>query len=200
MKAHVLLVNGRFLTFAGRSARSLAIIGDRVVAVGEEDELSSLRGPGTRIVDLQGGLALPGFTDSHAHLHALANRLSQVNLASASTLQDALRRVAAVARRTPTGTWITGRGFDKNTWGQQFPTRHDLDRVTQKHPVALRSRDGHTLWLNSLGLAKVSLTRTTPDPPGGAFGRDERGDLTGILHEAAMALVHSSPSFVQPQP
>jgi predicted amidohydrolase YtcJ len=200
MKADVLLVNGRCLTFAGRSARSLATIGDRIVAVGAEDELSSLRGPRTRVLDLQGGLALPGFIDSHVHLRALAARLTRLRLESAPSLQEALRRIDMFARRTPPGVWITGGGFDKNVWGQRFPTRYDLDSVTQEHPVALRSRDGHTLWLNSLALAKVSLARSTPDPPGGAIGRDERGELTGILQEAATGLVRRSPAFDQPQP
>jgi hypothetical protein len=204
----LLLLNGRLLTMGGKTASALAIVRDRIVAVGDDDEIASLRGPRTRVLDLQGRLALPGFTDSHVHLVGLARRLSQVDLSSARTLDEAVRRVAARVRATPRGTWITGGGFDKNRWphlgGRRharptggFPTRGDLDWVAPSHPVALCSRDGHSVWLNSLALKLCSITKRSRAPGGGVIMRDAGGEPTGILQERATALLRGCPSFRQ---
>jgi len=198
MHADLLLLNGRILTLSRRPARALALLRDRIIGVGEDCELEPLRGPRTRVIDLQGRLALPGFTDSHVHLGALAKRLSQIRLESAATLAQALRLVAARARRQPPGTWIVGAGFDKNRWGDAFPTRADLDGAAPKHPVALRSRDGHTLWVNTLALTTCGISARTPDPSGGLIARDERGRPTGILHETATALIPNLRGFDEP--
>jgi predicted amidohydrolase YtcJ len=197
--ADLLLLNGRVLTMSRRPASGIAILGDRIIGVGEDDELRPLRGPRTRVIDLRGRLALPGFTDSHVHLGALAKRVSQVRLESAATLAQALHLVAARARRQAPGTWIAGVGFDKNRWGDAFPTRADLDLVAPTHPVALRSRDGHTLWVNTLALSECGITARTPDPTGGVIARDERGRPTGILHETATALIANLRGFDGPR-
>lgn len=194
-KADLLLVNGRILTMAGQVARALAAKGDRVLAVGEDQQLAPLRGPKTRLVDLRGRLALPGFTDCHVHLRALGRALSEVRLDGARFLADALRQVKARARRSGAGRWITGGGFDKNRWGDAFPTRHDLDGVAPEHPVALHSRDGHSLWVNSLALRKCGITRKTEAPCGGVILRDAAGEPTGILQERAAGLIYDSPEF-----
>jgi predicted amidohydrolase YtcJ len=201
MQADLILVNGRILTM-GRpaSAEALAVIGDRVVAAGEEHDVLALRGPRTRVLDLRGRLALPGFTDSHVHLGALAARLSLVRLERAATLSDALRRVAVRARTTPSGEWILGGGFDKNRWGDEFPTRRHLDRVSPDHPVALVSRDGHALWANSLALKCCAITRRTPDPRGGVILRDGLGRPTGMLLESAAGLVRKSHAYPDSAP
>ncbi len=200
MRADLLLLNGRVFGVPARSTSGLAVSGDRVLAVGSDTEMNSLRGPRTRVVDLRGGLAVAGFTDSHVHLAALALRLSRVRLESARTLRDALKLVRARARTTPRGAWVTGEGFDKNRWGDEFPTRHDLDGSAPDHPAVMRSRDGHTLWLNSLALRACGIGSETPAPPGGVIARDARGEPTGILQETATALVHESPAFAQNRP
>ena len=107
--------------------------------------------------------------------------------------------MASRARHTPQGKWITGGRFDKNQWGDAFPTRHDLDRVAAEHPVALSSRDGHSLWVNSRALRACRITAKTPAPPGGEIVRDNRGRPTGILLEAATSLVYSSHAFSRPE-
>ena len=199
MKADLLLVDGRVLTMHGPAASGLAVAGDRVVATGDSRELDRLRGPRTRVVDLRGRLALPGFTDSHLHLEALGLRLSQVDLSSSRSLAAGLRRVAARARRAPEESWITGGGFDKNRWGDRFPTRRDLDQVAPGNPVALSSRDGHSLWVNSRALALCGIGPATPVPAGGRILRDERGRPTGILQETATRLVYECDAFARPK-
>lgn len=200
MRADLLLLNGRVLTTCGRSASAIASAGGRILAVGPDAELLPLRGRRTRVIDLRGRPALPGFTDSHVHLAALALRLSRVWLNSASSLEGALKLVRARARAGPPGAWIAGEGFDKNRWGDEFPTRHDLDRAAPDRPAVMRSRDGHTLWLNSLALQVCGISSRTPTPPGGVIARDHRGEPTGILQEAATGLVHESPAFDEGRP
>jgi hypothetical protein len=193
--ADVMLVNGRVLTMAGDAVAAVAVRGDRVLAVGGERELAALRGPRTAIVDLGGRLALPGFTDSHVHLRALGGMLSRVNLERARTLAAALRQVAARARRVPAGQWITGGGFDKNRWGDEFPDRRDLDQAAPHHPVLLHSRDGHSVWVNSAALRICGIGRDTTAPAGGVILRDAAGEPTGVLQEKAAALVYSCRAF-----
>jgi len=198
MFADLLLVNGRILTLRGRSFRALSIKNGRVEAVGTSRNLRSRCEPCTTTIDLRGRLAVPGFTDSHVHLAALAASRREVNLRSAASLEKALQRVASRARRTAPGTWITGGRFDKNRWGDAFPTRRDLDRVASEHPVALSSRDGHSLWVNSPALRACRITAKTPAPPGGEIALDHRGQPSGILLEGATALVYGSPAFSRP--
>jgi len=193
--ASLLLLNGRIVTMAGATVQALAVAGDRVLATGDDGDLLPLRGPRTTVIDLGGRLALPGFTDSHVHLRALGHMLSQVDLTRARTMADALRRVAARARHTPKGSWITGGRFDKNRWGDDFPDRGDLDAITPHHPVALAARDGHSVWVNSLALARCGITRATKAPPGGVIVRDGAGEPTGILQERAVGLIYGCPDL-----
>ncbi|MFB3880426.1 MAG: amidohydrolase [Armatimonadota bacterium] len=200
MHANLLLINGRIITLAGRPCEGLAIIGDRIAADGTTADLLALRGPRTRVVDLQGRCAVPGFTDSHVHLAALASRLSEVKLESAGSLAEALRRVAQCAKSRPRGEWITGGGFDKNKWGDAFPTRHDLDRVAPHHPVSLRTRDGHSVWANSLALRLCGIRRGSRSPSGGVVVTDGDGEPTGVLQETAIGLLHQCPDYRERTP
>ncbi len=198
MYADLLLVNGRILSLRGDSFRALSVQNGRVEAVGTSADIRSWYEPRTSEINLRGRLAVPGFTDSHVHLAALAASRREVDLRSAASLEEALKRVASRARRTAPGKWITGGRFDKNRWGDIFPTRHDLDRVAPEHPVALSSRDGHALWVNSRALRACRITAKTAAPPGGEIVRDDRGQPSGILLEGATALVYGSPAFSRP--
>ncbi|MFQ6076348.1 MAG: amidohydrolase, partial [Candidatus Bathyarchaeia archaeon] len=110
-----------------------------------------------------------------------------------ASLEEAVKRVEERVERAKLGEWIVGGGWDKNLWeGGGFPNKGDLDRVSPNNPVVLSSKDGHTLWVNSLALSKASITRETPNPQGGEIGRDpETGEATGILKENATRIVES---------
>jgi len=179
----------------GATTQAVAVSDDRVLATGDDRDLLHLRGPKTAVIDLGGRLAMPGFTDSHVHLRALGHVLTRVDLSPAHSLSAALSLVAARAKRVPVGEWITGGGFDKNRWGDSFPDRGDLDRVALGHPVALHTRDGHSVWLNSLALRRCSITRETQVPSGGVIARDAAGEPTGILQESAISLIYNCPDL-----
>src|SRR5262245_24366184 len=128
MQAELLLRGAQVYTQDRRrrgSARSLAIGGGRVLAVGDtDDELDDLRGPATRVVELADAAVVPGFVDAHIHFGHFALSRQQVDLDAAATLGDGLHDVGLAAERLEAGAWLQGRGWDRNRWGR-LPTRHD---------------------------------------------------------------------------
>ncbi|HIQ05962.1 MAG TPA: amidohydrolase, partial [Anaerolineae bacterium] len=193
MYADLILHNGKIYTMdpARPWAQAIAIAGGKFVAVGDETAVEGWKGSRTTVLDLEGRTAIPGLTDSHVHFASYALSRQQVALDGITSLEEALQKVAERVCQTPDDEWVVGRGWDRNLWpGATFPDRTALDRVAPHHPVALRSKDGHTLWVNSLALAQAGITASTADPPGGEIARDpQTGEPTGILKEHAIALV-----------
>ena len=171
-------------------AQALAIVGDRIRAVGSEADIQAWIGPGTRLLDARGATVLPGFNDSHVHFVAGSSLLSQVQLNDVTTRQEFVRRVAASARELKYGEWVLGRGWDHEKLpGARLPTRDWIDDVTPDNPVWLGRYDGHMGLANSAALKIAGVDRNTPDPPGGAIVRDANGNPTGALKDAAAGLV-----------
>ncbi len=168
---------------------ALLIRAGRIVARGALEALRS-RAPHARTLDLAGRAAFPGFEDAHLHLCMHGASLTQADLAGALTLQEALDRARQAAARLPEAEWLLGGGWDHNLWPQAAPpTRHDLDRALPTRPVALDSKDRHSLWVNSLALRLAGIGAGTPDPLGGRIWRDASGEPTGIFSESARQLV-----------
>jgi predicted amidohydrolase YtcJ len=176
---------------ASPHVQSVAVAGNRVLAVGSDDEMKALLAPGGEAIDLEGRTVVPGFIDAHLHFMSYGLSLIEIDLAEVPTLEEALARVATRAAETPTDQWLTGRGWDHSLWeGGAFPTRKDLDGVAPEHPVFLRRKCGHAGWANSRALELAGITAETPDPPGGAIDHDPTtGQPTGILKENAMDLM-----------
>jgi predicted amidohydrolase YtcJ len=172
-------------------AEALATRAERILAVGSAAELADLRGPGTRVVNLAGRALLPGFVDAHIHFGAFAMSRRQLDLESAATLEQGLATLRATASGLPAQRWIEGRGWDRNRWGR-LPTAAELDSAVGARPAALRSHDGHSLWVSTAALQQAGITRNTPDPPGGRVERDESGEPIGILFETARRLAWSA--------
>jgi predicted amidohydrolase YtcJ len=188
--ASTILTGGPIVPLAGPNAEALALTGDRILAIGTRSDVLALRGPHTEVVDLGGRLVLPAFTDAHTHFAGFAVSRSRVDLKDVASLDEAGQRVAAAARQCAPGAWITGRGWAHDLWGGTLPTAALLDRVAPGYPVALSRNDGHGLWVSSEALRRASITRDTPDPPGGAIMRDPAGEPTGVLTERAMDLIY----------
>ncbi len=191
MQADLVLYNGLIYDMVSSPAhQAIAVRAGKVLKAGTDREILSLLSPEGKAINLRGAVAIPGLVDGHFHLLGYAMRLTSLDLAELDSKEKVLERVAAKASSTPPGQWITGGGWDRNLWPDpSFPTRHDLDRVAPNNPVALYSRDFHTLWLNSLALHELGITSLTPDPPGGIIERDQLGQPTGILKEKAVEMV-----------
>jgi predicted amidohydrolase YtcJ len=157
----------------------------RVVATGSVRDLQALE-PRATIQDHGRRVLTPGLTDAHLHPVSYGFSLQWIKLEGATSLADALELVRQRALQTPAGEWVIGFGFDRAAWGLlEYPQAAWLDDIAPHHPVLLRSRDGHAIWLNSAALERAGITDDTPDPDGGRIERNERGRATGTLLELA---------------
>jgi predicted amidohydrolase YtcJ len=169
-------------------ADAVAVRAGRVAAAGPERDLAELRGPSTRVLRLDGGLVLPGFQDAHVHTAAGGLELARCDLHEVEPAAYAAA-VARYAADHPGDPWVLGGGWVMDAFGTGGPHRSALDAVVADRPVLLESTDGHSAWVNGLALELAGITRATPDPPRGRIERDASGEPTGVLHEAAKALV-----------
>ncbi len=171
------------------SFESMVMQDGKVVGTGTTDEMRELA-PEATVVDGQGRVMLPGLIDAHAHVVGLGQLLTQVDLTGATSLDETLQRVEQYAIENPESPWIVGRGWNQELWEDtSFPTAQDLDQVVNDRPVFLSRIDGHAAWVNSVALQQGDVTRETQDPVGGRVIRDDQGDPTGILVDAAETYV-----------
>jgi predicted amidohydrolase YtcJ len=176
---------------ANPRAEALAVLGDRILAVGTDAELEPLIGPATRVIDGRGATLFPGFIDAHSHPGGV-NEVTGANVdqRSVAAIQDAMR---AEAGQTPPGQWVIGNKYDDTKLAEERPVnRHDLDAAVPLQPAIIRHRGGHTAVLNSRGLEVAGIRDDTPDPPGGRYGRDANGELTGFVAEKALEQVEAA--------
>ena len=189
----LILHGGRVVTLdpdGPAAATAVAVRDGRIVVVGDDDAALALRGAGSRVEDLKGGVVIPGFCDSHAHLYGLGKALAEIDLTGTASAAACVARVAEAAAAAPGAAWLEGRGWDQNDWEDPaWPTRELLDAVTGDRPCLLRRVDGHAAWANSAALRAAGITAATPDTVGGAILRDDAGEPTGLLIDNAVVLV-----------
>jgi predicted amidohydrolase YtcJ len=174
-------------------AEAVAVIGDRIVAVGSRADIDLWRGPQTKVIDAGGKLLLPGFNDAHAHFIQGGAQLEQVQLTDAATPEDFTRRIAAQVKKTPKGEWILGGRWDETKWpNQELPTKALVDPVTGETPIFVERYDGHESLANSTAMKLAGVDAKTPDVPGGVIVRDASGNPTGVFKDAAMPLIYKA--------
>ena len=173
-----------------KRAEALAVVGDRILAVGARDEIMKLKGPDTKIIDLGGHFVMPGFNDAHMHLASAGLEKINVNLVGVKSLEEFRERILAKVETAAPGEWIVGGGWDETLWPvKELPTRWDVDEVSSSHPIFLTRVDGHIAVANTRALNRTGLSLATRDPEGGKVDRDAEGTPTGILREKAQAVV-----------
>ena len=173
----------------GPSALGVAVRGGRIAAIGPDEDLRDLVGPTTEVVDLAGGLLLPGFQDAHIHPVAGGVELLRCDLHATTSASEAVARVASYAEGHPELEWVVGGGWSLAHYPNGTPTKELLDAVIPDRPVFLTNRDGHGAWVNSRGLELAGIGPSTPDPVDGRIERAADGSPTGTLHEGAALLV-----------
>jgi len=193
--ADLVLINGDIYTVASPQSRAqaIAIKGEKIVAVGSNADVRAWIGSRTRVIDLHGRFAMPGFNDAHVHLASAGMAKLTVNFEGAKSLAEFQQRIRAALKNYKPGEWITGSGWDHTLWPEKrFPTRWDLDAVSKDHPMIFSRVDGHVAVANSLALKLAGITKATPDPAAGHIVRDATtGEPDGMLEEdAAMSLVY----------
>jgi hypothetical protein len=171
-------------------AEAVAVRGDRLVAVGSTAEVARQASAGTRVIDAQGRMLVPGFNDAHLHFLDAGFRLASVQLRDAKTPAEFIARIQAFAATVPKGTWITGGDWDHEQWGGELPRRDWIDAVTPDHPVWVSRLDGHMGLANSVALRAAGVTAATREVEGGTIVRGPGGEPAGVLKDNAMALVN----------
>ncbi|MEM6794577.1 MAG: amidohydrolase [Acidobacteriota bacterium] len=168
---------------------ALAIRGAEIAAVGGLEELQR-RFPDARRVDLEGRSLLPGFLDTHAHVHELGRDRLLADLTGAESVDDMVRRLREKFPQPDAGQWLIGQGWDEGAWGSRgYPDRRVLDAAFPDHPVWLGSLHGFAGFANARALEIARVSARTPDPEAGSILRRANGEPTGVLLTLAQNLV-----------
>ncbi|MDR1373412.1 MAG: amidohydrolase family protein, partial [Treponema sp.] len=187
-----IIYNGKIYRGRDDFCRVLRIDDGKILAAGGEELLSGAP-LGAENIDAQGALVLPGFHDSHLHLHWLGRRFNMVEGTGAESVEEVIRRGRElIARNKPApGTYIQGAGVNPDlfTGEKRDLTREDLDRISTEHPVIIARHCGHTVFCNSLALRMAGLADSAPEVEGGTIEKDSSGRPTGVLRENANGLV-----------
>ena len=173
----------------GTMAQAIAVRGNTILRVGSDRDVLRYRRPQTEVIDANGGAVLPGFNDAHASLIAAGLLQQQVNLTGAATVEDVQQRIAGWADAHPEAPWITGHGWTQDSFADA--TKAQLDAVVADRPVVVLSQDRTVAWVNSAALRAANITRKSRIEASD-IARDRRGDPTGVLRGAAVALVRNA--------
>ncbi|MHC4993108.1 MAG: amidohydrolase, partial [Planctomycetota bacterium] len=187
-------LNGEVYTVdGGRSwAEAVAILGGRIVYVGDDAGVRTWLGDESESIDLQGAMLLPGFHDSHIHILIGVATEDDCGLLRLPTLEQVEERLRDCQRLQGYGSqgWITGGGWSEWLWPDANPHKAQLDALFPDRPVYLESSFGHAAWVNSRALRLTGIDAATEDPPAGLIEHDpETGEPSGTLRDSAMLLV-----------
>lgn len=196
--ATLVLRGGKVVTVDDQrpQAEALAVAGDTIIAVGSSQEIQQYVGPGTRVIDLKGALAIPGFIDSHVHFTGVGQAARNLKLGEAKDWDDIVRMVGEAAQKARPGEWILGRGWHQEKWSrraspnvQGFPLHDALSKASPQNPVWLTHASGHAGFANGKAMEVAGVTRNTPDPTGGIILKDASGNPTGLFNETAQSII-----------
>lgn len=185
--ADLVLHNAKVITLdpAQPYAELVAIRGNRILAVGDKDDLSLFRGAKTKLIDCEGGTMIPGFNDAHCHPISLASTLLSVDCSpkAVKNIAEIQARIRHQAEQTKEGRWIKAANYDEFYLQEKRPpNRWELDQASPRHPVILVHSTAGNCVLNSLALRLAGIRTDTPQPPGGVIHRDsETGEPIGLI-------------------
>ena len=196
--ADLVLRNGKIVTVDDEKpeAQALAVRGDTIAAVGSNQEIQPYIGAATKVIDLKGALATPGFIDAHVHFTGVGDAAKNLKLATAKSWDEIVRMVGEAAQKAKPGEWILGRGWHQEKWTavpspnvEGFPLHDALSKAAPNNPVWLTHASGHAGFANALAMKMAEVARGTPDPDGGKILRDKDGNATGLFNERAQSIV-----------
>ncbi|MEL6614874.1 MAG: amidohydrolase [Bacteroidota bacterium] len=174
-------------------ASGVAIRDGHIVRVGSDAEVLALRGPDTRVVDLEGATVVPGLIESHGHLNEIGEKAEEISLVGVRTEAEIAERLqASGARGRAEGEWILGTGWDEGEWADALPDRAFLDALFPDRPVVLKGLRGFGTFGNARALEAAGLGPDTDDPVGGTLVRRDDGSLSGVLLNNATDLLNDA--------
>lgn len=195
-----ILVNGNVRTCSDdRITEAVAVRRDRIIAVGNIEEVRARAGGVAEVVDLAGATVIPGLIDPHNHLLSTGLVLGEISLYDVRSIGELQERVRQAVATAAPGSWLLGRGWDESLLVEQrMPNRHDLDAVAPDNPVVLE-RVWNKLVVNTAALRALGIDENTPDPSpdmnyAGGFDREDDGYPNGVFRDRAKELVrHGMP-------
>jgi predicted amidohydrolase YtcJ len=196
--ADLVLQNGKIVTVdaAKPLAQALAVRGDTIEAVGTNAEIQPYVEPATKVIDLKGKLAIPGFIESHAHFTGIGQAKMSLDLMHTTSWDEIVAMVARAVGKAKPGDWILGRGWHQEKWIKKpepnvegFPLPDALSRISPENPVLLAHASGHATYANAKAMQLAGITKETKNPPGGEILRDAAGNPIGVFRETASGLV-----------
>lgn len=200
-RATLLLINGQFYTVdKNRSIfEAIAISENRILALGNSDEILNLADDETTVIDLNGNFAMPGFIEGHGHFSGLGSSLMNLNFLKSRSWEEIVEMVQEKVQSAEPGEWITGRGWHQEKWDllpeihhHGYPVHDQLSAVSPDNPVMLSHASGHSLFANKMAMDLSGINIETPNPKGGEIVRDENGNAIGVFEERAMYLVRAA--------
>ena len=199
--ADVVIMGGKVATVDPNlgNVEALAINGYQITAVGSNEEISSLIGSETKIIELNGRFAMPGFIEGHGHYLGLGRSKQILDLNDVKNWNEIVSMVAVAVDKANPGDWIFGRGWHQEKWDSLpdaavdgVPINDTLNEVSAENPVILGHASGHAAFWNDLALEIAGVTDDTPNPEGGAIVRTPDGKATGLMRETAQRLINQA--------
>lgn len=196
--ADLVLRSGKIVTVDERygTVEAIAVRADRILAVGTNKEIAEHIGPQTKVIDLQGKFASPGFIEGHGHFTSMGSAMLNLDLMRVANWDEVIAMVEGAAKRAKPGEWIIGRGWHQEKWNKTpqpnvagFPTHDALSAVSPDNPVCLTHASGHACFFNARAMQLASVDASTPNPPGGEILKDKTGQPIGVFRETAQRLV-----------
>lgn len=194
MAVDQIFLNGNVVTMDPKApeATAFGIMGDRICAVGSNEEIRKWADSKTKVVDLGGKTIIPGFIESHNHLSSYAMTLLQADCRTPPnrSIEEVKAKVREMADATEPGHWVRGWGYDDTLIAEKrHLTWADLDEVAPRNPVFISHVSGHLAYANSMALEMAAIGPKTPQPTIGNIHKDGKGVPTGLFLEWAQTLV-----------
>ncbi|PWA86647.1 amidohydrolase family [Artemisia annua] len=191
--ADLLVTNGTIYTSNSSLAfaDSMAIRDGRILRIGNYSFVKEVSGHGTKELNLEGKIVVPGFIDSHVHLLVGGLQMVRVELRGVNTKDAFIKKIKERVKNLKEGSWLLGGGWNNDLWGGELPSASWIDEVTPHHPVWLSRMDGHMGLANSLALKIAGVSNSMQDPVGGTISRNADGEATGLMIDSAMKVIIS---------
>jgi predicted amidohydrolase YtcJ len=202
-KADVVLMNGKIVTVdeAKPEVQALAVSGDRIFAVGSNEEIKPYITQKTEVIDLEGKVAIPGFIDAHGHFTGLGRSKMVLNFMEVKDWDEVIAMTKEAVKKAKPGEWIFGRGWHQEKWDKTpepnvdgLPFHHSLSKVSPDNPVLFSHASGHASFANAKAMELAGITKDTQDPPGGEIVKDSEGNPIGAFRETAQRLLRRASS------
>ena len=198
VRADLVLYGGKVVTLdeENSQAEAVAVLGGRIVFVGDNETIKRWIDDDTRVIDLRGRVAFPGFIEGHGHYVALGRSKMVLDLTRATSWDEIVELVRRQTAQVPKGQWILGRGWHQTKWKQApqpnvtgYPIHTRLSAISPDHPVWLTHASGHAGFANARAMQLAGVDDKTANPPGGEILHDAQGRPTGVFRETAQSIV-----------